>query len=413
MACDALTAFAVATENLGMELIRVPADPDIFNGAIPKGTFARNKGVVETVFTLQHSEPSFDSPSFTAITLDGSGQPTPACNPSFTTADVAFISRTYGPKEFDMKGPEICRTQLDFIHNPGAFLSGYVNEIARWSKRVMEFAIREDYINFADVFVDPAYGGPGKYPGPNAWGLTAGQSPFTTGAAFPVPLSDLTQDSLDLIADDLLNVGATEPDSSGYVTWGGEGPVFTLLVNRIRSSNILKNNSERRQDARYASEGLEQVSDLSLWKRLSAGRIIGNFRHMPIGNAPRANVVGGKLVRVNTYNDVTAIGTDGQQYTNAYLTAGYEAAIVLLPSAMTAEFVLPYTWEFTDAKNYMGDWEFLVGGERIDPSCYDPFHDRGRHFGKIVYAPKPMIPYHAKLIWYKRCTNITTYAYCS
>jgi hypothetical protein len=421
MGCDTLQAFAVATENLGMDMIRVPADPDIFNGAIPKGTYDRNKGVVKTTYTMQHSEPNADSQPFTVLGLDQNGQVTPICNPTFVEADVDFIARTYSPKILYIKGPEICRESLDFDHNVGEFLAGYVSELGRWSKRVLEFAQREDYIGFATVVVDPAEGGPGFYPGPNAWGLSPTQSPFspppsgftTQGAAFPVPQSDLTQDTLDLVADYLLNVGATDPDSSGYVTWGGEGPVFPLLINRIRSSNILKNNSERRQDARAASMGLEAISDLSLFKRLSAGRVIANFRHMPVGNAPRAIVVGGKLVRVNTYNDVTVVGPTGQQYTNQYLAAGWEAAIVLMPQAMTSEFVLPYTWEFPDAKNYMGEWDFIVGGERIDPSCYDPLHDRGRHFGQIKYAPKPVIPYHAVIIWYQRCSNITTYAYCN
>lgn len=413
MACDVLQAFAVATENLGSEMIRVPADPDVFNGAIPKGTFDRNKGVVKTTYTMQHSEPSVDLQPFTQLGLDDNGQVTPICNPTFVEADVDFISRTYGPKVLYIKGPEICRESLDFDHNVGEFLAGYISELSRWSKRVLEFAQREDYINFATHVVDPAQGGPGFYDGPNAWGVTGSETPFTTGAAFPLPQSDLTQDTLDLVADELLNRGATDPDSSGYVTWGGEGPVFPLLINRIRSSNILKNNSERRQDARAASMGLEAISDLSLFKRLSAGRVIANFRHMPVGNAPRAVAVSGKLVRVNTYNDVTAVGPNGQQYTNQYLAATYEGAIVLMPQVMTSEFVLPYNWQFPDAKNYMGQWDFIVGGERIDPSCYDPLHDRGRHFGQIKYAPKPVIPYHAMIIWYARCSNVTTYAYCN
>jgi hypothetical protein len=412
MACDSLVNFATATENLGMELLRVPADSDVFNGAITKGTYDRNKGVTKTVFTLKHTEPSVDDPPFTTYTLDGSNQPTPSCNPSFTDVPVDFYSRTYSPKVLNLRGPEICREKLDFIHNPGEFVNGYVNEIGRASKRIMEFGFREDYLYFSDVFVDPAFGGPGKYVGPNAWGVTGVQTPFNTGAAFPVPLSDLTQDSLDLVADDLINVGATEPDSNGYIQNGGEGPVFTLLVNRIRSSLILKNNSERRNDARFQHMGGEQSGDLALWSRINAGRVIGNFRHVPCGNMPRANVVGGKLQRVNTYKDVTAVGTDGIQYTNEYLTATHECAIALLPSVFTAEIVIPYTWEFPDPVNYMGEWDFLVGGERIDSGCYDPYHDRGRHFGRIKYAPKPMFPYHGKVVWYKRCSNITQYAYC-
>lgn len=428
MACDSLQAFAIATENLGMELIRVPADADIYTGAIPKGSFDKNKGVLKTKYTLRHTEPSFtvngqltDIPAFTPITLSGSSPATtddlsPQCDNSFSDIPVGFYTRQYGPKELLLRGPEICRRELDFIHNPEQFLNGYVDELGRCSKRIYEFSLREDYMNFGDIFVDPAFGGPGKYLGPNAWGLTGSQTPFDTTSVFPAPISDLTQDTLDLVADDLIAVGATEPDSNGYVGYGGDGVVFTLCVNRIRSGNIIKNNANRRVDAQFASMGMEDRASLSLYKRLNSSRTIGNFRHVVVGNAPRANKISAGIQRVSTYVDISSQGTNGVQYTNAYLAGGYEAAVVLVPSAMTAEIVLPYDWQFPNSSNYMGEWQFKVGANLIETpanNCYDPLQERGRHFGQFRYAAAPEVPYHAKTIWYKLCnTSLITYATC-
>lgn len=393
--CDALQAFATATEDLDQAIIRIPSLADVFTGGIPKGTFDRNKGVTKTLFTMQHSEPPTDQPVFNDITLDDNGQPTPQCTDTFTDVALSYYTRTYGPKQSKLRGPEICREQLEFQHNIGEFLAGYVNELGRYSKRYFEFALREDYMNFSTLVVDPASGGPGFYPGPNAF------------ATIPIPESDLTQDTLDLCADYLIDVGATEPDSNGYIMNGGEGPLFTLLVNRIRSSNIVVNNSERRQDARFAMPN-------ELWKRINATRVIANYRHVPCGNLPRANVVNGVLTRVNTYQALTP--ETGLQFTSAYLTAQYEAAIILLPSVMQADIVTPYDWEWPDTQNYMGEWKFIVGGWRIDDNgglCQDPLGNRGRHYAQYKYAPKPILPYTGLTIWYKRCSNITQYAYCS
>ena len=44
MACDVLQAFATATENLDQDIIRIPSHADVFTGAIPKGSFDKNKG---------------------------------------------------------------------------------------------------------------------------------------------------------------------------------------------------------------------------------------------------------------------------------------------------------------------------------------------------------------------------------
>lgn len=392
MACDVLQAFATATENLDQDIIRIPSHADVFTGAIPKGSFDKNRGVNKTLFTMQHSEPPTDQPAFDNITLDGNGQPTPACTDSFTDVALSYYTRNYGPKQSKLRGPEICREQLEFQHNIGEFLGGYVNELGRYSKRFYEFLLREDYLSFATAAVDPAAGGPGFHPGPNA---------FDT---MPTPQSDLTQDTLDLVADYLIDVGATEPDSNGYIMNGGEGPLFTLLVNRVRSSNIVVNNADRRQDARYAIPN-------ELWKRVNATRILGNFRHVPIGNAPRANLVEGNMTRVNTYRAVTAI--TGQQLTNDYLSAQYEAAIVLLPTVFQADIVAPFNWQFNDTLNYMGDWSFVQGGWRIDAACADPLGNRGRHYAEFKYAAKPILPYTGVVIWYKRCANTTSYAYCS
>jgi hypothetical protein len=202
-ACDELTDFATATENLDEDILRSPrlGRAKFWWNAIPHGTFIKNKGVVNTTFNMKPSEPIDDNSLWTPITLDGdSGQPTPSCSTDYEEIQVGFYRRTYGPKRRDFLGPVLCKRDFTFQHDIEDFLNGYVDEMGRYITRIWEFALRADYMDFGDVFVDYV-----KYSGPNAL------------ATVPIPKYSLDQDMLEQVATDLSNVGAGEPDEKGYV----------------------------------------------------------------------------------------------------------------------------------------------------------------------------------------------------
>lgn len=399
MACAELTAFATATESLDDRIIRSPrlGRARFWWNAIPHGTFVKNQGVTRTTFSMKPSEPQDDPTAWTNITLDGSsGQPTPACSTDYEDIDVGYYRRTYGPKRRDFRGPVLCKRDFTFQHDIEAFLDGYVDEMGRYITRIWEFALRDDYMNFGDIFVDYT-----KYYGPNAF------------ATIPVPTMDLTQEMLDDVASDLIDVGAGLPDGKGYVMEGEEGPMFTLYIDKRTSANILVNNTARREDARFAAMGKGTDSEMSLWKAVGDNRVIGNFRHRVTDIAPRANNVGGALQIVQPFRTISEITSNGEQLTGAYRAARYEAAIVVVPAAMTAEIVAPTDWKFPNMANYMGDLQFKIGGNVIcDPPVYDPLGERGRHFANIEYAPRPDRPYVAKTVWYKRCFSTRTTVTC-
>lgn len=400
MACDELVAFATATESLDQRIIRSPrlGRAKFWWNAIPHGTFLKNVGVTQTTFSMKPSEP-LDTPSaWTNITLDGgTGQPTPSCANDWEDINVGYYRRTYGPKRRDFRGPVLCKRDFTFQHDIESFLDGYVDEIGKYITRIWEFALRDDYMNFGDIFVDYT-----KYYGPNAL------------ATVPIPTSDLTQDMLDDVATDLTNVGAGVPDGTGYVMDGENGTVYSLYIDMRASARILTNNAERRTDARYASMGHGTDSEQSLWKAVGATRQIGNFNHVVTDIAPRANNVNGQLVPVSPFKDVSSISSNGEILSAAYKAARYEAAIVVIPRAMTAEIVAPTNWRFDTMANYMGDLQFVIGGEKIcDPPVYDPLGERGRHFANIEYAPRPERPYLAKTVWYKRCPTAVATSTCA
>lgn len=400
MACTELDAFRTATEHLSERIGRSPrlGRAMFFRNLVPKGTFAQNTGVTHSTFNVKSSEPTDNNALFQEVTL-AAGMPTPACDTSYEDIGVGYFERTYGPKKRRFRGPIICKETLQFLHNPGGFISAYIDEMGLFMSRVFEFAFRSDLMAFGDWFEDG-----NKTVGPDAI-ATVGR-----------PSQGLSQGMLDDVALDLINTGAGVPDGRGYVEDGASGPVFPLYIDAVDSRNILTANATIREDANHASSGKDGEGNFALWKAIGASRVIGNFRHVPTFIAPRFQFAGGVLVPVTPFKDITAVGTDQEILTDAYKAAPYRAAIVALPSTMTAEVVKPATgglnWDAN--RDYNGEFNFITGGERIcSPSEFDPEHHKGRHFASIFYAPKPGRIHDTKVIIYKSCPQTSGAIYCS
>lgn len=397
-ACAELTAFRTAVESLDQRILRSPrlGRAMFWRNMIPRGVFVKNQGVTRSTFTVKASEPQDDQSLWYALSLSG-GQPTPSCDTNYEDIGVNFYERTYSPKQRRFRGPVICKADLTFMHEPEAFLNAYVDELGRVMARVQEFTLRGDFMSFSNVYVDGT-----KYAGPSAI------------ATAPRAFQGLSQDALNIMATGQINVGAGSEPDGGYTTLGPNGPIFPLEIDMNDSALVLKNNSTIRDDARYASMGKGDASDESLWKAIGAERVIGNFRHVPTNIAPRLDFNSGAYVQISPFKDITAVGSDGAILTDAYVNADFGMALMLSPQVFQADIVTPTDWKFPDTSNYAGEWSFEVGGERIcNPAVYDPQHERGRHFAKLSYAPKPIYPYLGAVLIYKRCTTTAQTLYCS
>ena len=381
MACVSFTNLATATESLDQRIFKQASLSNLWFNAIDRGTYPKETGVVQTTFTMLNSEPPDLDTNWQTITLDGNNQPSSGganCPNTYEAVPVGFYERTYSPKRLKIMGPVICRDQLTYQHDVADFLNGYERQLVKHSQRRLEFSWRYDYMYFADWLVDGNF-----YRGPNAQ------------AVVPAPASDITQGGLDLLAQDLITCGATEPDSDGYIMMGGAGLLWTLEINAMASQRILKNNHDRRQDARYAMAN-------ELWRKIGATTVIANYRHACTFMSPRFTMVNGVMTQVQTFLNASQQGNNGVQFTPAYLAAPYEAAIVIHKNAFKAEIVTPANWKYQTTRNYMGEWQWIEGGERIQAGCFDPEHNMAAHFARFEYAPKPLQPYTAKVYVYSR-----------
>lgn len=402
--CDPFDAMRVATESLDKDLQRRASQTSLWMNAIPRGKYPQGVGVTQTVFTIENSEPTSDNETWTDITLTngeitvgGSGN---GCDITYEQAEVGFTEQTYGPKQFGLKGPVICKDSLTFQHQPEQFLNAYEQELSKRAKRSWEFEMRRTYMVFAEKWVDGV--------------LSSGAS--TAISAADIPTSDLTQDMLDEVAAALNESDANQPDSSGYVSLSEEGPLYTLYIGQRASARLLKNNEERRLDARAVmmAEGAKGAFDL--FKRIGASRAIGNFRHVITTIPPRFNVVSGVLVQVPTFVMTSTTRGKKASLNPNWKTAEYEAAIVVLPSVFEAEIVIPNNgtaWAKFDPTSYLGEWQFVRGAHRLGLDCTDPLEKLGQHFAEFKYAPRPKFPEHGKVLIFKRCPNDIALAACS
>jgi len=412
MACPTVfDAFHTATEGLGQELYRIATFKSIMLNVVPRGDFPQGKGTTQTVFTLGNSQPVDDEPAWDAITLNSLADTADygLCNPTWNDAYFGYLSETYAPERFPIRGPVLCKDDLFFHHNVDAFLMGYVEELAKYSESIIQNRLEAKYRSLVPHWCcnssfaqDLVYTDAGE-------GTIVGIGEAT---------SELTQEMLDTVAAQLIYDRATEPDSKGFVSLSSVGPLFSLYLGMEASNRIDKNNSEFRLDIRDAQPSL-------LMDRIGAKRMIKNFRHIVRVTPPRFSYDVGTdtYTRVPTWaNDASVTDGTAQKLNPNWIdksTAPYELALVLNPSVMTEELIDPDSvvggvkW---DNNNYFGKWHWVTGNDAVgtETGCFDPLHKRGRHFAEYMHGIKPGSNKKAgAAIMFKRCPISHTEATCS
>jgi hypothetical protein len=393
---NSFDAMKVATESLSSQVHRQATAQSLWLSAVPRGSYNKNTGLTQTTFTVENSQPVSDTESWSAIALStGSSDNFGACANSYTEVEVGFTETTYSPQQFQLRGPVVCSTDLMFDHQPQVFLSAYVQEMVKRSKKSWENKLIQEYLKQAEKVTVGASG---------AITVDSTRADLATVSTLSNSTTALDQDHLDALAVRLIENGATEGDSNGFINLEDNGPVFPLIIGMEASQKLAKDNSNLRADLRYGEPH-------QLLKAMGASRVLNNFRHVPTVNPLRfnydasANSGSGGFVQVNQYTEGSA--TKGKKYTinSAWRTATHEAAIVLNPNVLTTEIVTPagYGLDF-DPENYGGEWSWITGGDRIGATTVgsDPQETLGRHFAKYMAAFRPVRPQDGAVILFDR-----------
>lgn len=414
MACDTVfDAFRQATEHLDQDLLKRASWRSIFFNLIQKAEYPRGAGLNLRVFTIERSGPTSDVNTWPRVAF--SNGDAGSCDSTWNDVQYGHTERGYAPEQYSLRGPTICSDDLIYNWNTDQFLMGYIMAIAKHSEQELANRYEAIYGHFVDKNVED--GSFTKTEG-NQGDLPTG-GPALTGMTNPT--CELNFENLETVAVELIQEGATDPDSNGWITWGEMGPVFPLYIGLEASQRFLRSNTNIRQDYRDADSSMGDAA--RLLKRVGATRIIGNFRHVPNLFPPRYHwqPTGGGLghfVRVPTWRNVNTSKGVSQEINQTWRDAPIEAAYVLTPWVYKSRLVRPVnaaaglSW---DPKSYFGEWQFRTGGALITAAgadCYDPLGKLGRHFGEYKHAPEPLYPKYGRMIFFRRCSD-TTCATCA
>lgn len=407
MPCDnAFDAFRQATEFLHEDLLKRASYMGVFLNLIRKGEYTRGAGLNLRVFTIERSEPTSDNETWPRVAF-ANGDAS-SCGVTWNDVNYGHTERSYSPEQLGLRGPIICQDDLIYNWNTDNFMESYLSALAKRSRRSIENRYMAIYSHLVDKNVtDSTFtkvnGNSGSLP-------TSG--PALTG--LPEARCQLEQiNHLENVAAELNEEGATDPDDSGWINLGEDGPIYPLYIGQEASQKLLRSNAELRQDYRFGDMGMGDGA--RLLKRMGATKIIGNFRHVINLFPPRFQWIptgggNGNYQRVNTWVMPSKTKGQGAEINPQWRDAAFEAAYVLTPWVFQSQVIRPVNasagmrWE---PKSYFGEWEFVTGGTLIDPDidCYDPTKKLGRHFAEYKHAPMPLFPKYGRMIIFRRCPD--------
>jgi len=420
MACtDVFQALKMATESLGKSVHRKATHKSVWMNAIPKGSYPLGTGLTQTTFTVENSLPTDDQLVWEKIgatgvsgdidmdTTDG------LCERTWNDVEWGFSEQTFSPERVAIRGPQVCQSNLKYRHNVDSFLRAYLEEISKHSKRVLENKIANEYMKKArQVTLAGTTAATAAFAESAVTNLDIDNSYVDNNMTDTVPLLQAHLDNLAML---LIESGATEGDSNGWIELGPNGPIFPLVIGMDQSNDILKNTetNEVRTDYRESSKANE------LLKAIGADRVVGNFRHIVVTNPPRFKRQDGGWRRID---ENVALGggeiTKGSGtkinplYTSKSQASGdngiYEAAIVLNPSVMR-QLVVPSTTPGPlgfSPEDYSGAWKFVTGAYKAE-DCSDPLDNFGRHYGQYEMAFEPIFGEHGATVLFKRPNLVT------
>jgi hypothetical protein len=420
MACaNIFQALKMVSESLGKDVHRKALNKSVWMNAVPKGVYPLGKGLTQTTFTIENSMPTNDELAWERIEQTAAsgvaGIDTAAsglCQPDWQDVEWGFSEQTYSPERIAIRGPQICQSNLKYRYNVDVFMRAYLEEITKHSKRVLENKIQNEYMKHARKVTISGTSGSEALVDTEVIGDGDTDMKDLTAATDLANSVKLLPGHLDQLAIKLIESGATEGDSNGWIELGANGPVFPLIIGMEQSNLLLKADDNVRTDYRESSKSNELLA------RLGADRVTGNFRHIVVTNPVRLARNSGND-GYDRVSENSALGSgeltkgSGTKLNPLYVSAGsesgaatHEAAIALTPSVMK-QLVVPSTTPGGLAfspENYSGDWQFVTGGYRIteDAQCNDPLEVYGRHYGQYEMAFEPVFGDHGATLIYKR-----------
>ena len=340
------------------------------------GKFPQGMGTTLNEVTIERVLSGSFENSWTDVGLSN-GTSSNGCVPA--PSDLAFgqTVRSWNLQAQAYQTPCICLDDLKTSFQIESQIAKTVEQLTQLTKTVLDNRRRSEYLRLVNK-VQAGY-----------------NTEYTTLAAVPAPTYQLAQDQLDELRVRLIRDGA------GHNALGKENgvPVLGLITSPETSRQLIRNNSELRQDIRYATPS-------ELIAPLGVERSFGGFYHMIDLEVPRFTNSGGTWTQV--YPFVSSATTTGTKWepNPAYNTAPYEAAYIFHPDVYE-EAVQQVGPNIPGAA--FDDYPYYYSGQffwlNIRDAVNNPLGKIGRWMGVFQSGSRPIAPYLGRVVIHKRCPN--------
>lgn len=349
------------------------------SGLLESGVFPEGMGSEISTMVWEASMPS-SNPTWATVGYNtGTGN---NCVPSAQVIGAAQTLRTYNLAQTALESTPLCVNDVRYSFQFQKQLANMFQNLQNNVFYAWQDRNRDEYTRLAEHKV-----------------VAHTATPPESSASFPlVPAtSRLTQGFLDNFYINLTLDGADE-----FATGRVQGqPQYTLVTSAETSRNLIRQNSDIRDDFRYAFQGNGDVNPLLA--PFGVKFAYAGFIHVIDPLVARWEFTGGEWVRVAPYTlEATTNGTRAVP-NPAYRTATYEDSVIFVSSVYKRLIPRPITNAGGNVRfdpiSYMGDFRWRNILDRTE----NPDGNIGFFRAVLASGSEPVLPNHGYVIRHLRC----------
>ena len=352
---------------------------------IQRGVFPMGLSQIINTLTYERNAPTDAEPTWTAQTVVD-GQEGGLCLPVTDLIDIGSTTRNFQLYKRALHGPQFCAEEFRSVFDLRMQLDS-ISQIISQRIRI-EWEIRDRHEYFRNVMTKVVVND-----------CATPTEDTTTASTYPAscPTQTLGLGLLDRYRLQLLRDGAAD---SALLTNNGS-PVLTVIASPEFIGNLIRNNSNLRDDVRWADSG--EGNNARLLKAFGINHTYDGFMFMGDLFARRFTCTGGVYTEVPAFVQVAA--TKGNKYdiNPAYRSAPYEEAFIFDPEVFTQLVPQPIT---NPAPNFVFNPISYVGDIKIlnipNEQC-NPDGNILRHRIIMAAGSMPKNPWKGVAFVFRRC----------
>lgn len=352
-------------------------------GLVRRGVYPSGLSETINVLTYERTAPLDAEPTWTDVQVVD-GQEGGACLPPVREIGIGSTTRNFRIQRAAIHGPRFCAEEFRSVFDLEMQLDRIASILADYTIIEWDIHNRHEYFRMVQdkVSVTDCYN-------PTVTETGAATYPAVCPTA-PMSLSVLEKFRIQKLRD-----GATS------IIRDNGSPILTVIASNETIGNIIRNNTDIRNDIRWADAGAG--NNARLLQAFGINSTYSGFMFVADMFPRRFTCANGVFTEVPAFSSTAA--TKGQKalVNPAWRVAPYEETFIFDPDVfhqlIPQPIVAPHPKFRFDAVNYTGDWKIL---NILDEVC-NPDGNQIRHRGILAAASMPVKPQLGVAFVHLRC----------